>query len=247
MTTYFQMVPRSAAQPSHRSQVTGTDVTYLLWHTSVPPVRGSRWLLSLPSCFSLLQDNTTMHGWTSPSPSLLPGTGLPRPITWRWWACSRRQTLKPAKSEWAVRGARMCSQVCRGPPGRHFLAFCHACIMTEWGFVCHPSFSERQTSVILIIFLTVNNAWLNMKMFPCGTCQFSPFVLNSNTNDKDNNKCPQNSHSCEGLSFPSPKHVINKIKSMCQVSEHHLGDTGRAFESITYNSIRFPGLAQPYG
>lgn len=123
MTTYFQMVPHRAAQPSHRSQVTGTDVTYLLWHTSVPPVRGSRWLLSLPSCSSLLQDSTMTPGWTSPSPSPLPGTGLPRPITWRWWACSRRQTPKLGKSAWVVPGARTCSQVCRGPRGRHFLAF----------------------------------------------------------------------------------------------------------------------------
>lgn len=65
-------------QPSHWCNVTGTDVTYRFRHTSIPPVTGSGWLTSPCSGpVPPLQDNTTMLEWTSPSPSLLPGMGLP--------------------------------------------------------------------------------------------------------------------------------------------------------------------------
>lgn len=131
MTMYFWIMPYRAEQPSCRFRVTGTDVTYLLWHTSVLPVCGSRWLLSLLCCFPLLQDSTMMHGWTLPSPSLLPGTGLPQPITWRSWACSRRQTPTRGKSEWAVHGVRTSSQVCRSP-SREVLLSILPCRCNDW-------------------------------------------------------------------------------------------------------------------
>lgn len=144
MTMYFQIVPSRADQPSSISHVTGADVTYLWWHTSVPAVRGLRWLLSLLWCFLPLQDNTTTHGWTLPLLSPLPGMGLPRPITWRSWVCSRRQTPRQGKSVWAVHGVRMCSQVCEGSGRADFLASCLVCTMTEWSFLCHFSFIEAR-------------------------------------------------------------------------------------------------------
>lgn len=65
-------------QQSHWCKVTGTDVTYRFRHTSIPPVTGLGWLTSPCSGpVPPLQDNTTMLEWTSPSPSLLPGMGLP--------------------------------------------------------------------------------------------------------------------------------------------------------------------------
>ena len=132
MTMYFQIVPCRADQPSSLFHETGTDVTYLLWHTSLPPVCGLRWLLSLLWRFLPLQDNTTTHGWTLPLLSPLPGMGLPRPITWRSWVCSRRQTPRRGKSAWAVHGVRMCSQVCKGSSRADFLASRFFCTMTEW-------------------------------------------------------------------------------------------------------------------
>lgn len=73
----------------------------------------------------------------------------------------------------------------------------HLALPMEWlnyTFSVSSLLFKPDFRVILIIFLIVNNAWFNVKIFPCETWQFSPFVLNDN-NDNNNNKCPQNSHS----------------------------------------------------
>lgn len=98
----------------------------------------------------------------------------------------------PETGKERVSGAR-CKDVLTGMPGSTREAFLSIflCLYNDWARIFLSLFFQwRQTSVILIIFFIVNNAWFNTKIFPCGTCQFFPFVLNSNTNDKDNNKCP---------------------------------------------------------
>lgn len=66
----------------------------------------------LPPAPSPLQDSTTTRGWTSPSPSLLPGTALPPPITLKCCACSRPRTQAPGRSACAGHAAGTSSQVC---------------------------------------------------------------------------------------------------------------------------------------
>lgn len=168
-------MPSRTEQPSCIFWVTGTDVTYLLWHTSVPPVCGLRWLLSLFWCFPLLQDSTTTHGWTLPLLSLLPGMGLPQPITWRSWACWRRQTPRQGGSAWVAHGAGMYSQVRRGPGREVFLGIL-PCRCNGWItiFLSLFFYLSQISESSLIIFLIVNNDWFSMKIFPCGTWQFSP-------------------------------------------------------------------------